>query len=125
MLNAGTTLKTQPKLWTVGESSPLPPLVRHVDCRVGSLSLADNSVSLVLTDPPYFIDGMGSDWDAARMTNAPGQSGDPRSPFYDNLLEGWARDESFPLLFSRDAVEANARLRIALVPAASESRNAR
>ena len=66
-----------------------------------------------------------SDWDAARMTNAPGQSGDPRSPFYDNLLEGWARDESFPLLFSRDAVEANARMRIALVPAASESRNAR
>ena len=26
-------------------------------------------------------------WDAATMTNAPGQSGDPRSPFYDNLLQ--------------------------------------
>ncbi len=35
-------------------------------------------------------------WDAARMTNAPGQSGDPRSPFYGNLLTGWAADESFP-----------------------------
>ncbi len=33
-------------------------------------------------------------WDAALMTNAPGQSGDPRSPFYDNLLEGWANDDS-------------------------------
>ena len=37
-------------------------------------------------------------WDAATMTNAPGQSGDPRSPFYDNLLEGWANDASYPLL---------------------------
>lgn len=42
-------------------------------------------------------------WDAARMTNAPGQSGDPRSPFYGNLLEGWANDSDFPLLWS-DAV---------------------
>ncbi|MCB1844053.1 MAG: penicillin acylase family protein, partial [Halioglobus sp.] len=46
-------------------------------------------------------------WDAARMTNAPGQSGDPRSPFYGNLLEGWATEGSFPLLYSRDAVLEN------------------
>ena len=45
------------------------------------------------------------EWDASRMTNAPGQSGDPRSPFYDNLLEGWASEESFPLLYSREAIE--------------------
>ncbi|MEM8766076.1 MAG: penicillin acylase family protein [Pseudomonadota bacterium] len=56
-------------------------------------------------------------WDDAEMTNAPGQSGDPRSPFYDNLLEGWATDSSFPLLYSRDAVEANAALRFKLTPA--------
>ena len=31
------------------------------------LSLADNSVSLVLTDPPYFIDGMGADWDSEKL----------------------------------------------------------
>ncbi len=59
-------------------------------------------------------------WDDAEMTNAPGQSGDPRSPFYDNLLEGWAKDSSFPLLYSRDAVEANAALRITLTPSASD-----
>ena len=58
------------------------------------------------------------DWDSARMTNAPGQSGDPRSVFYDNLAAPWARDESFPLLFSRAAVERHAKLRIELVPAA-------
>jgi penicillin G amidase len=27
-------------------------------------------------------------WDASTMTNSPGQSGNPRSPFYDNLLRG-------------------------------------
>ena len=56
-------------------------------------------------------------WDDAEMTNAPGQSGDPRSLFYDNLLEGWATDTSFPLLYSRTAVEANQALRIVLKPA--------
>jgi penicillin amidase len=55
-------------------------------------------------------------WDDAEMTNAPGQSGDPRSPFYDNLLEGWATDSSFPLLYSRSAVEANQALKIELQP---------
>ncbi|NCF43271.1 MAG: penicillin acylase family protein, partial [Proteobacteria bacterium] len=43
-------------------------------------------------------------WDAARMTNAPGQSGDPRSPFYDNLLENWATEGHVPMLFSREKV---------------------
>jgi penicillin amidase len=55
-------------------------------------------------------------WDDAEMTNAPGQSGDPRSPFYDNLLKGWAEDSSFPLLYSREAVRANQSFRIDLVP---------
>ncbi|MDZ7643428.1 MAG: penicillin acylase family protein [Woeseiaceae bacterium] len=55
-------------------------------------------------------------WDAARMTSAPGQSGDPASPFYDNLLEGWATDGSFPLLYSREAILENAVLTIRLAP---------
>ncbi|MCR9276827.1 MAG: penicillin acylase family protein [Pseudomonadaceae bacterium] len=55
-------------------------------------------------------------WDAAEMTNAPGQSGDPRSPHYRDLLDGWANDEAFPLLYSRSSVEQEAVLRIALNP---------
>ena len=55
-------------------------------------------------------------WDAARMTNAPGQSGDPRSPFYANLLEGWANDDSFPLLYSRTALDRHVVRVIALSP---------
>jgi penicillin amidase len=56
-------------------------------------------------------------WDAARATNTPGQSGDPRSPFFGNLLENWSTDDSFPLLYSRDAVEEHTVERIVLRPA--------
>lgn len=56
-------------------------------------------------------------WSAARMTNAPGQSGDPRSPFYSNLLPGWAADLDFPLLWSREQVEAEQTIRLRLFPA--------
>ena len=55
-------------------------------------------------------------WDAARMTNAPGQSGDPRSPFYDNLLENWATEGHVPMLFSREKVAENAVFTIKLRP---------
>ncbi|MDX1405447.1 MAG: penicillin acylase family protein [Woeseiaceae bacterium] len=55
-------------------------------------------------------------WDAATMTNAPGQSGDPRSPFYDNLLEGWAEDRDFPLVYSREKVLQHKALTIRLRP---------
>ena len=55
-------------------------------------------------------------WDAARMTNAPGQSGDPRSPFYRNLLEGWATEASFPLLYSEAAIREQAVMVIQLAP---------
>jgi len=58
-------------------------------------------------------------WDAATMTNAPGQSGDPRSPFYDNLLRGWAEEESFPLLYSREKILEHEVLRINLTPVAN------
>lgn len=36
--------------------------VQNIDCREGFVSLQDNTVSVVITDPPYFIDGMGDDW---------------------------------------------------------------
>ncbi len=46
------------------------------------------------------------DWDAAIGTNAPGQSGDPESPFYSNLFESWANDEFFPVYYSRNKIES-------------------
>ena len=57
-----------------------------------------------------------NDWNGARMTNAPGQSGDPSSKFYDNLVDGWANEKSFPLLFTKDAVMENMDSIIKLLP---------
>ena len=45
-------------------------------------------------------------WDAAVGTNGPGQSGNPESPFYNNLFELWANDEYFPVYYSRGKIES-------------------
>jgi penicillin amidase len=56
------------------------------------------------------------DWDRSRWINAPGQSGDPRSPHYRDLAEVWAEGGTVPMLYSRAAVDAACRLRIVLEP---------
>lgn len=38
-----------------------------IDCRKGMLDVASQSVSLILTDPPYFLDGMDDNWDTERI----------------------------------------------------------
>ncbi len=58
-----------------------------------------------------------SDWDRSLVTNTPGQSGQPESPFYGNLLPLWADNEYFPLAFSREAVEEYEAHRLTLQPA--------
>ncbi len=45
-------------------------------------------------------------WDAAVSTNGPGQSGNPESPFYCNLFEPWAKDQYFPVYYSRSKIES-------------------
>ncbi|MGW7088353.1 penicillin acylase family protein [Streptomyces sp. NPDC054871] len=55
-------------------------------------------------------------WDESVAMNAPGQSGVPGSPHYDDLFANWAADGSFPLLYSRDAVEKHTRRLITLRP---------
>ncbi len=58
-----------------------------------------------------------ADWDASLGSNAPGQSGDPRSPHYRDLFAPWAAGEYFPVLFSRAKVEAAAEHTTVLLPA--------
>ena len=55
-------------------------------------------------------------WDGSLVMNSPGQSGDPDSPHYADLFERWGAGEAFPLLYSRDAVEAATEQRIHLRP---------
>jgi penicillin G amidase len=58
-----------------------------------------------------------ADWDRGLATSAPGQSGQPGSPHYGDLLPLWAEGEYFPLAFSRKRVEEVTRHRLRLRPA--------
>jgi len=55
-------------------------------------------------------------WDDSRAVNHPGQSGDPESPHYRDLASSWLNGDTFPLLYSRGAIERATELRLRLVP---------
>jgi penicillin amidase len=57
-----------------------------------------------------------ANWDGAMVTNTPGQSGDPRSPYYRNLFEPWARGAYSPLPYTPAAVKARTAETVVLVP---------
>jgi len=57
-----------------------------------------------------------ADWDRALATSTPGQSGQPGSPHYGDLLPLWAEGEYFPLAYSRRKVEEVTRQRLLLTP---------
>lgn len=46
-----------------------------------------------------------ANWDKTMFTNAPGQSGDVRSPFYKNLFQMWSTDTHFSVCYSRSKIE--------------------
>ena len=50
------------------------------------------------------------------MTNVPGESGDPDSSHYSDLLDDWASGRYHPMPFTRSAVEAAAAEHLWLVP---------
>ncbi|EAQ02091.1 penicillin acylase [Pseudooceanicola batsensis HTCC2597] len=56
------------------------------------------------------------DWDRSLFINAPGQSGDPRSPHYADLVNQWAEGNYHPLLYTADAIEAAAESRTEFLP---------
>jgi penicillin amidase len=57
-----------------------------------------------------------SNWDNSLTINVPGQSADPKSPYYQNLIEAWSKGEYFPMAFSRGAVEAQKADTLTLSP---------
>jgi penicillin amidase len=57
-----------------------------------------------------------ADWDRALATSAPGQSGQPGSPHYDDLLPLWSHGDYFPLAYSRKKVEEVTQHRLLLKP---------
>jgi penicillin amidase len=60
-----------------------------------------------------------ADFDNSFVTNTPGQSGDPRSSHYKDLLTLWGRDEYFPLVYSRRRVEEETERVQILLPRSS------
>lgn len=57
-----------------------------------------------------------SDWDLGQGTNMPGQSGQPGSPHYSDLLPLWSEGTYFPLAYSRKKVEEVTLNRLVLEP---------
>ncbi|PIF73889.1 penicillin amidase [Variovorax sp. 54] len=55
-------------------------------------------------------------WDASRVINTPGQSGNPDSPNYRDLAPLWLEGKYVPLVYSRGAVEKETVERIQLTP---------
>ena len=131
-----SVLGDEPNNWKWGD-------IHEIRFRHPLLHLADENLADQMEYPPYPRGGSGfttnntgfnaadmlvrggasyrqvldvGNWDAATMTNAPGQSGDPRSPFYRNLLKGWAEEGSFPLLYSREKILEHRALTIILNP---------
>lgn len=47
----------------------------HGDAMKALKQIPDESVHLVLTDPPYFLDGMGSDWNDAALARRASRAG--------------------------------------------------
>ena len=45
------------------------------DCRQGIKTLADNSIDFIVTDPPYFIDGMDDGWNDTHLKTKASKSG--------------------------------------------------
>jgi penicillin amidase len=56
-------------------------------------------------------------WDESEVANAPGESGQPGSPHYSDLVSLWDLTRYFPMLYSQAAVEKQAKDRLVLEPA--------
>lgn len=87
-----------------GDSTPMMAAYRAADFRIHMGA----SVRVVVD--------VGA-WDNSVCINAPGQSGDPRSPHYQDLAPLWAKGEYVPMLYSRDKIAAATTARITLTPA--------
>lgn len=56
------------------------------------------------------------EWDNSLAVNTPGQSGDPNSSHYKDLLPLWLKGDYFPLVYSRGAIEKNLEQELDLMP---------
>lgn len=93
---------------------------------LGAVARGGDATTVMATGGPNYRQNHGasfreildlSNWDSSLATNVPGESAQPLSPHYGDLLSLWAEGRYFPLLFTRAAVERHARHRLTLEPA--------
>ena len=56
------------------------------------------------------------EWNNSVIMNVLGQSGDPESPFYDNLLDEFVEGGYFQLLYTREAIDSACTMQINFEP---------
>ena len=49
--------------------------LRNGDCLALLMTVPDNSVDFIVTDPPYFLDQLGDEWDDKRIKRNIGKAG--------------------------------------------------
>jgi penicillin amidase len=100
----------------------LPTTARGGGCdTVGNTTYSPHDFTQTIGATTRIVVDVGA-WDESVAMNAPGQSGDPASAHYADLLPRWSNDESVPLLFSREAVAAATERRIVLSPTSQRRR---
>jgi penicillin G amidase len=136
MIEVEDLLGADPSSWAWGglhRAQPRHPLARRLgerDWTSAGPAPRGGSGDTVGATPytPDFVQTAGAtfrlvidvgSWDDSVAMNSPGQSGVPGSPHYDDLFESWAADEAFPLLYSRESVEANLGEHLVLRPMTS------
>ena len=111
------TLESIPEMKPLVDVGPVP--------RPGDGSTINATGGARRGDPPYPQTGgptwrqildVGA-WDNSVMVNSPGESGQPGSPHYADLLPLWDQGKYIPMLYSREAVEKHVSQRMVLEPA--------
>lgn len=130
------TFGFEPQDWAWGEARPITmrhPLGRNPAFapvfNIGPLHFGGNTNTVAqlsvnmngpLGDPGAipsmrFVADVG-DWDAVRISLPGGQSGNPCSPHYEDLVEPWLRGEGVPLSWTERAVSEVTRHTLVLQP---------
>jgi penicillin amidase len=99
----------------VAPAFDLPPLARSGDANTVMATGGPNFRQTAGASYREIID-LG-DFDNSVAINVPGQSAQPESEHYSDLLKLWANGEYFPLVFSRQRVEAETKHVLVLQPA--------
>jgi penicillin amidase len=106
---------------------PLAPVSEAARARfnLGPYPRAGYGDTVFATGGPKYLQSDGAtfreimdvaDWDHSVGTSAPGQSGQPGSPHFDDLAKLWAAEQYFPYSFSQALVEMNAEATLTLSP---------